>query len=111
MAIETITLSYDWWEAIVEVDDTPSTIRVMKEQLLFWGGGQEWIDEEDGDIKAAYLKKLGRTLLVESMEWNLKGVLSAFENREGWAPLDGTYGVKLTQIDSWGWSQRDIEIS
>ena len=92
---------FDWWEAVVEIDDTPKTKEVMKEQLLFWLGGQRRIDKVSGDVELVYLEMLGQYLIAESMGCTLEGVLCAVEESEGWCSLRGKYGIKLISVDSW----------
>lgn len=102
-------ISYEWWEAVVEIaDDAEGS---MKEQLLFWLGGQEMIDDADGDVELAYLRMLGRELVRESMDLTLPGILKEWETREGWAPLDGSCGVTLVSMDTWEFHDDDFSVS
>lgn len=106
-----VKIEFDWWEADVLIEDTPETLEKMKEQLLFWMGGQQWIDDEDGDVEMAYLKMLTRTILPLSMDYNLFGIVEKISDREGWYPIDGTHGVKLISCDSWYFESGNIHIS
>jgi len=106
--MKTVKLTYDWWEAVLEVDESKATKAVMKEQLLFWLGGQDRINEADGDVEKAYLKMLAGRLILLSMEWNVEGVKDQIKESEGWVPIDGTYGVKLVSIDAWEFSEAEI---
>ena len=65
---------FDWWEAVVEIEESEATTGAMKEQLLFWSGGQDRIDNADGDIEKAYLKMLGSHMIFESIGMNIEGV-------------------------------------
>lgn len=105
-----VKLSFDWWDAVVEIDDSPKTLGLMQEQVLFWMGGPELIDDEGGNIEKAYLKMLAKEILFLSAEYNLYGVISEFENKEGWASLDGRHGVRLTSIDAWSFASNDISV-
>ena len=99
--MHTRKIEFDWWEAVVEIDGKPETIEIMKEQLLFWVGGQRRIDKANGDVEFAYLEMLGEFLITESMGWSLEGILCQAEAREGWHSLCGKYGIKLISVDSW----------
>jgi len=81
-------IRFDWWEAIVEVDLTTQTLELMKEQLLFWMGGQQMIDDADGCIETAYLRMLGQALIRESMDLTLTGIIKEYESKEGWVNGD-----------------------
>lgn len=107
--MKTKKIVYDmWWEAVVEIADNAEPF--MREQLLFWSDGQSLIDDADGDVETAFLKFLGESLLYESMDNSLYGILKEWEKREGWYPLDGSYGVKLTHIDEWEFNRNDFQI-
>lgn len=94
-------VTFDWWEAIVEIDDTAETKELMKEQLLFWTNGQRKIDAAGGDVELVYLEMLGKYLITVSMGRTLEGVLYVVEESEGWCSLRGKYGIKLISVDSW----------
>jgi len=96
-------ITFQWWEAVVEIDDTPETEAAMKEQVLFW---RRDVPE---DVKKAYLSMLAVELIRESTEWSLPGVLEAFDSKEGWLPLCGEHGVTLIEIDSWVFDGDDFD--
>lgn len=104
-------IEFDWWEAVVEIDDKPETIEVMREQLLFWMGGQERINAAKGDIELAFLKMLGQFAINESIGHTLEGVLCAIDDTEGWASLRGKYGVKLISVDSWEFEESEFMVT
>ena len=101
---------FDWWEAVVEIEESEATTAAMKEQLLFWSGGQDRIDNADGDIEKAYLKMLGSHMIFESIGMNIEGVKSAFDDEEGWCPIRGKNGVNLVSVDEWEFSEDEIDI-
>lgn len=105
-----VKITHDWWDATLEIQESPETLEAMKEQLLFWMSGEDMIEAAGGDIEKAYLKMLAVELIHTSIEWNIEGVKSQFEEKEGWAPLDGTKGVTLIRIDSWEFSEDDFFI-
>lgn len=110
MAKKTKKITYEWWDAVVEIDEGPETTEMMKEQVLFWMGGQQMIDREKGDVELAYLKMLGRALIRLSMEYNMTGVLDEMDEREGWAPLRGKHGVTLISCDQWDFDDGEFQI-
>lgn len=105
-----VKLQYEWWEAVLEINYNENTLQWMKDQVLFWIGGQDAIDEQDGDVEKAYLKMLGVKLLELSSEYNLYGVEKEFEDMEGWAQLDSTFGVIIRGIDSWKVDESEISV-
>ncbi|NOR70003.1 MAG: DUF2528 family protein [Methylomarinum sp.] len=108
MSKKRVKISFDWWDAVVEIDDTAATKTAMKEQLLFWSGGQSRIDDADGDIEKAYLTMLGQHIIDESIEWNADGIKSQYDDREGWADLRGGCGVELISCDTWIFSDDEF---
>jgi hypothetical protein len=107
-------LTFDWWEAVVEIEQNEKTIGHIKDQLSFFTGGQRTIDnaENNEEIIEAYLRQIARSLVVESMDWKLEGVIDqiADDMYEGFLPIDGSFGVKLVSIDNWEFSEEDFDI-
>ena len=105
-----VEISYEWWSAVVEIDETPETLEYMKEQLMFWTGGERRIDYEDGDVETAYLKALGEEMISETIRNNIHGIVNYFSQAEGWAPLDASFGVRLVSVDSWEFETNEFVI-
>lgn len=108
--VKVVHITHDWWTAIVEIDESPETLKCMEEQLLFWSGGKQRIEREKGDIQKAYLKMLGQALINESQEWNIIGILSLYDEKEGWSDLRGNCGIKLISVDEWEFDRDDFDI-
>jgi hypothetical protein len=109
--MKTVTITYDWWEAVVEVDDTQDTIDVMTEQLLFWSGGKSRIKQANGDVITAYMKMLGEQLITLSMTYSLNGIISHFDEAEGWYDVKGNHGVKLISCNEWEFEDMGVTVS
>lgn len=104
-------ISHEWWDAILEINDDEKTKEAMKEQLMFFMGGQKMIDQADGDITRAYLESISKHILIESMRFTSpKGVIEAIGEYEGFIPLDGSCGVKLVSVDTWEFSDSSFDI-
>ena len=114
MAIRKIKVTSDqWgldWDCILEFD-TESTIVTSEKtytldenlrlSLEFFSGGTEAIEDAEGDLCIAYAKFIAHKILLESMEWNLDGIIRSFVNAEGYLSIDGTQGVKLIRADDY----------
>jgi len=74
----------------------------MKEMILFWNGGAERLQDNDGDITKTFLQQLAReiTIIQISNNYNIKGVISEFNNMEGWMAMDGSSGIKIMYVDN-----------
>lgn len=106
-----VRVSYDGvWSATFSIRECEETLDVMRDQLLFWMGGQDKIDEADGNIEEAYLKWITVNIIPMSSMLNLKGIKQEFNNMEGFAPIDGEYGVELLSCDSWEFEEYNVEI-
>lgn len=105
-----VTISFDWWYAIVEIEDSQETIKLMEEQLMFWSGGKYRIQREKGDIEKAYVKMLGQELINLSMEFNIEGIKSHFDDKEGWCDLRGKFWVELIDCQTWVFEEDDFDI-
>lgn len=105
-----VKITFDWWTAVLEVDETAKTLEGMKNQLLFWMSGQDRIESHHGDIESAYLTMLAQRLISLSTEYNTRGVKDEFKDAEGWLPIDGSHGVNLISVDGWEFGQSDFSI-
>lgn len=111
MSIKTYTIECGdtYWESRFEVDTEfkkeccgveYTAEMYAKESLLFFSGGEDLLEEEDGDVFRAYFRLLAPTLMKESLDWNTNGVISEIGDAEGFAPIDGSCGIKLVSCDS-----------
>lgn len=109
---KTYKLTFDWWDATIEIDQDEKTLDNIKSQLSFFTGGQRIIDNAENaeEIIEAYLRQIARSLVIESMDWKLAGVIDkiADDMHEGFLPIDGSFGVKLISIDNWEFSEDDF---
>lgn len=106
-------ITFDWWEAVIEIKDDEKTTENMKEQLLFFMGGQTAIDDEGGDIIKAYLKHMAPILIKESIAWKKEGVIRQITDSvyEGLLPIDGSFGITLLSIDNWEFNDDDFDFT
>lgn len=103
-----VRISYQDWDADLEIAEG-FTDR-MREQVEFWHGGEQRLRRLDGDVEKAYLEILAVELIILSIEFSVEGVIREFQNfkREGWYPIDGSYGVRLIAIDNWSFDENDF---
>ena len=107
--MRTTTISYDGqWEAKVEIADDAEP--KMREQLMYWAGGEYRLASAGGEVERAFLIMLGQALVREAMDYTIEGVLARFADREGWYPLDGSAGVRLVSIDNWEFYEDEFEL-
>jgi len=97
-----------WWEAKLKITYNENTLKWMENQVLFWVGGQDRIDDEDGDVEKAYLKMLANFIIHESIEYNAYGIRAEIEKAEGWAALDERFGVELISVDTWSFQEDEF---
>lgn len=109
---KTFTVCHDWsgWEATLRIQQDSETLDTLREMLLFRSGGQEMIEDCEGDVQEAWLLLFAQTAIIESIEWNVHGVRSQFQQREGWVPLDGTCGIELTGCDEMTFESEDFTV-
>lgn len=105
-----VKISYEWWNVVVEIDETPEALEYMKDQLMFWSSGERRIDDEGGNVETAYLKMLGKEMLPETTRLNIHGILDYFSQEEGWSPLDGSFGIRLVSVDSWEFETNEFVV-
>jgi hypothetical protein len=98
MAIKTFKFDYDYAEAgaVFKVDTNVFTSDLAKENLQFF----TWDYDEDGDPVTEILKKYAMEAIrvATNNSFNIKGVVSDFNNKEGFVKLDGTVGLTLVSV-------------
>ena len=94
------TLEFDTEKTTTWGKKTYTLDEVLKSSLEFFSRGPELIEDADGDLCKAYAMLIGPKIVLESMEWNLNGIIRHFDNEEGYLKLDGTNGVTLIRSDS-----------
>lgn len=101
-----------WWECTVEIDHTRATDKVIRTMVEYWTGWEERLDNNDGDYNKTFLQQLAREINYIQIQDNvmLKGVLKEFENREGWLPMDGSYGIEITHIDDFTFEHNQYQV-
>lgn len=104
--IKRYKITFDWWDCVIEFDTTKFGVELLNECLNFYS----WDYDEDNDPYEEYAKKLGEAIIIESMDFNCKGVIGRFENKEGYPYLDGDMGVTLISCDAWEFDSDEFEI-
>lgn len=104
----TLTVCFDWWEAVFLINACENTTKNMKEQLDLGDRGATRIAAEGGDVQAAYLKMTAQIIL--SLGHNLEELKEAFKSEERLLPLDGEMGVELVHVDRWIVDTDELEV-
>jgi hypothetical protein len=85
----------------VEIDTDLATDAVLHEMNDFWANGEEKLKETGGDVLTAVLRRLYEAAAYAHI---LKDIHTAgdmiehFNEKEGWYPLDGSYGIRITDV-------------
>lgn len=96
------------WDCTLEFDTEKTTeyggkIYTLDENLRssldFFSGGEEVLEESNGNLYIAYAKFISKKILIESMDWNVSGIIDQFKDSEGYLELDGSQGVTLIYAD------------
>jgi hypothetical protein len=93
-----------------KVDPEKFTAEKAKETLEFFA----WTNQPDpnGDLVDEFMKKLAIECFIAGCErgWNERGVMSQFENREGWPRIDGSEGITILYLENIEFLDEDIEM-
>jgi len=103
---KTYTVNYEpiGFSIDVEIDHKKTgetwTNELIKLMVEHWTGSEDLLNSVGGDYTKAFLKQLCRECfrLVVANNYNLYGVVSEFEDSEGYCNMDGTYGIKITRV-------------
>lgn len=92
---------YDYYEAEVhfKVDKEKFTEEMAYETLDFF----TWDYDENEDPIDEVMKKYAMEAIriATFNNYNEFGVIDEFQNNEGFAPIDGSYGITLVQINGY----------
>lgn len=106
------SFTYDWnAEAVFIVDTEKFTTEVAMMTLEFftWEYEPDW----DADPVQEVMKKYALEVIRISTQnsWNKSGVIDYWKNNvEGFAPIDGSYGVELIRVSSYSLDQDSLEM-
>lgn len=106
--IKTYDIDYDWkCGVVIEVDHDIVTDQVLHEINDFWSDNEYRLMQNNGNILHTVLKLIAREAfhIAESNNYNTYGVVLEFswdEGRgvEGYPPMDGTHGFKITYVET-----------
>lgn len=101
MAIKTFKFNYDYHEAeaVFKVDIDVFTNEHAKETLEFF----TWDYDENNDPITEVLKKYAMEAIIVATKYsfNVRGVISHFKDKEGFANVDGSLGLTLVSVDGY----------
>lgn len=103
--VKSYKIDYDWKaELTVEVDHDIVTDNALREINEFWSGHED--REDSHGLLNAVLIMLARHVMPIAYEqgFNAYGVRAMFDwdkgaGQEGWPPMDGSQGIKITSVD------------
>jgi hypothetical protein len=111
----TVEIDFDAkFQLIPENPDIYSTMDVIKEQVEFWAGWQDELNEFDNDYVKCFLAMLAKEAFRVGLynDWNAYGIVEYFNDAqtEGWCNMDGTHGVKIIYFSNLEISNDDLTI-
>jgi len=113
--VKKFKITHDWltWELEVEIDEAKAQ-PAIKEMVEFWMGWENALDENEGDYTKTFLQNLARECITIAIanNFNMRGIISAFNDgkREGWTPMDGSQGIKITGVDLYNFERSEFSI-
>ncbi|MGX1958408.1 DUF2528 family protein [Serratia proteamaculans] len=107
--IQKYTVDYDWKaELEVEIDHDIMTEEKLHEINNFWSSPEYRIKKHESVLNAVLIMLAQHAMLIGvSNDYNVYGVVSEFDwgdghGQEGWPPMDGSEGIKITGFDASG---------
>jgi hypothetical protein len=86
----------------VEIDRDLATDAILHEMNNFWANGESQLKEASGDVLLAVMKRLYSAMVYSCQATDIYSpdyMIQYFKQKDGWYPLDGSYGIKLIAID------------
>lgn len=112
-----VEINLDFVNKIKNKDGEEKSYPIMesiKSMVDFWTGSEKRLDENDGDYLQTFLKQLCHEVitLVSTDNLSAAGVIEEMKGKEGWCPIDGSYGIKLLSVTAPDFStQNEYEIT
>ncbi|EIX9026393.1 DUF2528 family protein [Klebsiella aerogenes] len=104
--IKKYTVDYDWKaELTIEIDHDVMTDEKLHEINNFWSNADYRLGRHGSVLNAVLVMLAKEALLIAlSQNYNTYGVVSEFdwsngEGVEGWPHMDGSEGIKITNVD------------
>lgn len=106
--IKRYKFEYDyWWNVSFEINDEVYTDDIAQLTLDFFC----WTYNTERKPTVEVLKKICIECIGLSIQgWNKHGVISEFDNLEGFPKLDGSLGITLLEIDDFRFDSNDFHL-
>jgi len=106
------TLEYDYSQGDASCTLQLDTEKFTKDDAQLLLDFFTWDYDADSDPLDEYMKKVAiECIKVASFNgYNEKGVISEFEDMEGWPHLDGTNGITLLDVSAYEFYEGNLEL-
>ncbi len=109
----TVTIA-DYFDFKVEFDINSKTEEVCNEINNFWGGNEDRLEAANNCIYNCVTRLIANEIIRLQMKSSFycgeDAALKAFsEGIEGFYPIDGSYGIKLTHCEDFELNDLDVE--
>lgn len=104
---------------VVEIDHDIMTEEKLHEINSFWSNDKSRLDAESGSVLDAVLKMLAQCIFCLEIERNVTtaGIVRLFDwgdrngGQEGWPKMDGSAGIKVTDVEGLTFAARDMDVT
>ncbi|MCG5088086.1 DUF2528 family protein, partial [Escherichia coli] len=107
--IKKYIIDYDWKASIeIEIDHDVMTEEKLHQINNFWSDSEYRLSKHGSVLNAVLIMLAQHALLIAiSSDLNAYGVVCEFDwndgnGQEGWPPMDGSEGIRITDIDTSG---------
>ena len=96
----------------VEIDHSEKVDEYIKQMVQFWTDWEYNLEQEEGDYTKSFLKQLFDEIfgIQANRNHSTNGIISEFKNKEGYCPLEGSYGIKLIHVDTFNLESYELDI-
>ena len=109
MSIKTFNFNYDCYEAevVFKVDTDVFTNEHAKATLDFFDWYYNGLDDPTSEVLKKYAMEVIR--LATNYSFNVKGIISDFDNKEGFAKVDGSLGLTLLSVRGYEFDEGKLD--
>ena len=109
--IKDYKIDYNFYEALAyfKVDLSVFTNEMAKNTLDFF----IWDYNQEGDIINEVIKKYAIEVIKMATyeDFNLKGIIDEFHNKEGYYRIDGSFGITLYHVERYEFDEDSIRMN
>lgn len=99
------------WEMRIEIRQDKETETRCREMVEFFANGERRLKRHNNDAYKAFASFVAPEIMWLSADYNLQGIIKAFENKEGFYSFTEENGIRLKHADDFIMDDTDFYLT